>query len=40
MMTTRGPVVKVWDQEVCSSIVSGSSLVVANMIATEGLHGR
>jgi hypothetical protein len=38
-MTTGGPVVKVSDQGVCSSIVSGSSLVVANMMATEGLHG-
>jgi hypothetical protein len=40
MMTIGGLVVKVWDQGVCSSIVSGSSLVVANMIAIEGLHGR
>jgi hypothetical protein len=42
------PVVKVWDQEVCflcglrfePSVVSGSSLMVAHMMANGGLHGR
>jgi hypothetical protein len=43
-----GPVIRAWDQEVCSlcglrfapSMVSGSSLVVAHMMATGGLHNR
>jgi len=35
-----GPVVRVWDQEICSSVVSGSNPVVAHMMATGGLHGR
>jgi hypothetical protein len=33
-------VVRVWDQEICFSVVSGSSHVVAHMMATGGLHGR
>jgi hypothetical protein len=32
-------VVRVWDQEVCSPMVSGSSAIVTNMMATGGLHG-
>jgi len=35
-----GPVVRAWDQEVCSSVISGSSPVVALMMVTGGLHGR
>jgi len=35
-----GPVVRAWDQEVCSPVVSSSSLVIANMMTTEGLYGR
>jgi len=34
-----GPVVRAWDQEVCS-VVSGLSLMVAHMMTTGGLHGR
>jgi len=33
-------VVRAWNQEVCSSVVSGSSHVVAHMMVTGGLHGR
>jgi len=33
-------VVRVWDQEVYFLLVSGSSSVVAYMMATEGLHDR
>jgi hypothetical protein len=36
-------VVRAWDQEVCyfaPSVVSGSSHVVAYMMATGGLYGR
>jgi hypothetical protein len=32
--------VRVWDQEVYSSMISSSSLVVANMMTTGGLHDR
>ena len=32
-------VVRIWDQEVYFFVVSGSSHVVAHMMATEGLHG-
>jgi len=35
-----GSVVRAWNQEVCSSVVSGSSHVVAHMMVTGGLHGR
>jgi hypothetical protein len=35
-----GQVVRVWDQEICSPVVSGSSPTIANMMATRGLHGR
>ena len=31
---------RTWDQEICFLVISGSSLVAANMIATGGLHGR
>jgi hypothetical protein len=34
------PVVKVWDQEVCFPVVSGSSHMVANIMVTGGLHGH
>ena len=34
------PVIKVSDQEFALSVVSGSSPVIAHMMATEGLHGR
>ena len=33
-------VIRVWDQDVCFYVVSGSSHVVAHMMATGGLHGR
>jgi len=32
--------IRAWDQEVCFPVVSGSSPVVANMIAIGGLYGR
>jgi hypothetical protein len=35
-----GPVVRVWDQRICSPIVSGSSPIIANMMVTESLHGH
>jgi hypothetical protein len=35
-----GPMVRAWDQEVCSLVVSGSSPVVAHMMATGGLYGH
>jgi len=35
-----GPVVRAWDQEVCSLCGSGSSLVVAHIMVTGDLHGR
>ena len=35
-----GPVVRVWTKRFASFVISGSSLVVAHMIATGGLHGR
>jgi hypothetical protein len=35
-----GPMVRVWDQGICSPVVSGSSPIIANMMTTGGLHGR
>jgi hypothetical protein len=35
-----GSVIRVWNQEVSSPVVSGSSPMVANMMITGGLHGR
>jgi hypothetical protein len=35
-----GPMVIAWDQEFAPSVVLGSSLMVAHMMATRGLHGR
>jgi len=32
--------VRVWDQDVCSFMVSDSSPVVAHMMTTGDLHGR
>jgi hypothetical protein len=40
MKIVGGPVVRVWDQRFAPSMVSGSSPVVAHMMATGGLHGR
>jgi hypothetical protein len=34
-----GPVIRVWNQGFASPVVSGLSPVIANMMATEGLHG-
>jgi hypothetical protein len=34
-----GPVVRVWDQRICSPVVSCSSPIIANMMVTEGLYG-
>jgi len=33
-------VIKVWDQGFAPPMVLGSNHVVANMVATGGLHGR
>ena len=35
-----GPVVRVWTKRFASFVISGSSPVVAHMMATVGLHGR
>jgi hypothetical protein len=35
-----GPVVRVWTKRFASSVISGSSPMVAHMMATGGLHGR
>jgi hypothetical protein len=32
--------IRAWDQGVCSLMVSGSSPMIANMIAIGGLHGH
>jgi hypothetical protein len=40
MKIVGGPVVRVWDQRFAPSMVSGSSPVVAHMMATGSLHGR
>jgi hypothetical protein len=40
MKIVGGLVVRVWDQRFAPSTVSGSSPVVAHMMATGGLHGR
>jgi len=35
-----GPVIRVWNKGFAPPVISGSSPVVANKMATEGLHGR
>jgi hypothetical protein len=35
-----GSIVKTWTKRFAPSVVSGSSPVVAHMMATGGLHGR